>query len=66
MTWDVDCPICGHTMKGPDVEKENIEDPETPIVKARYAFGGEVSTVTEARAKRLKFECGHTVIAVSQ
>jgi hypothetical protein len=69
MTFEVECPSCGQTVEGTDIERkpDDVDAPDVTIARRQTAFDGSVTSLTEMGhfAYWVRLPCGCEVLTVN-
>jgi len=68
MTFDVECPSCGATVEGTDIERKvDVDDDDVTVARRQTAFDGSVTSLTEMGhfAYWVRLPCGCEVLTVN-
>lgn len=67
MTFDVECPSCGATVEGTDIERKVDVDDDVTVARRQTAFDGSVTSLTEMGhfAYWVRLPCGCEVLTVN-
>jgi len=67
MTFDVECPSCGSTVEGTDIERKVDAPEDVTVARRQTAFDGSVTSLTEMShfAYWVELPCGCRVLTVN-
>lgn len=65
--FDVECPDCGETVEGMDIEKLPDADPDVTVARRQTAFDGSVTSLREMGnfGYMVELPCGCRVFTVN-
>ena len=66
MIFEVECPSCGQTVDGTDIERSG-RDPEVTVARRSTSFGGSITSLLEmgSFAYLVDLPCGCEVLTVN-